>query len=209
MHRSSAIGLVLALVLPLCSAQAADGQGNFVIRGVGYLACRDFLTAYQRAPGAPVPSGEYTLEQFLGWSDGYITARNQLTDATYDAVPLFAGVVLAEVMSHVCSTNADVPYGVVLSRVITEARGSALTQRADMVSMTEGGQTFELPVETIRQAQTALRARGLYSGGVDGLYGAGTRTAVQQFQQQVSLPATGALDTQTLVRLLFAAPGPS
>jgi hypothetical protein len=45
--------------------------------------------------------------------------------------------------------------------------------------------------------QVALRARGFYTGTVDGLAGPATAAAVQRFQHRARLPATGIADART------------
>ena len=54
----------------------------------------------------------------------------------------------------------------------------------------------------IRTIQQRLSDLGLYRGVIDGITGPGTRSAIQQFQRQNSLPATGDLDDRTM-RLMF------
>jgi peptidoglycan hydrolase-like protein with peptidoglycan-binding domain len=65
--------------------------------------------------------------------------------------------------------------------------------------------TAEVPVnaseDQIKAAQQQLKTAGLYNGSVDGKMGAETKEALQQFQKQHGLQATGALDQQTLAAL--------
>jgi hypothetical protein len=49
----------------------------------------------------------------------------------------------------------------------------------------------------IAALQVALRARGLYSGTIDGLPGRTTTTAVMRFQRRAGLPVTGMVDSGT------------
>lgn len=49
----------------------------------------------------------------------------------------------------------------------------------------------------IAALQVALRARGLYTGTIDGLSGPATATAVQRFQRRAHLPVTGIADART------------
>jgi peptidoglycan hydrolase-like protein with peptidoglycan-binding domain len=53
----------------------------------------------------------------------------------------------------------------------------------------------------IKQAQQQLKSAGLYKGAVDGKLGTDTQQAIEQFQQQHGLLATGTLDEQTLAAL--------
>ena len=54
---------------------------------------------------------------------------------------------------------------------------------------------------TVRAVQNALRQRRYYSGEVDGFVGIATGIAIQKFQVDHSLPATGAIDRSLLVAL--------
>jgi hypothetical protein len=53
---------------------------------------------------------------------------------------------------------------------------------------------------TVRAAQMALTARG-FAVTMDGIFGSGTKRALEQFQQRENLPRTGELDAATLKAL--------
>ena len=55
--------------------------------------------------------------------------------------------------------------------------------------------------QEMKQVQQALQQDGLYKGRIDGKFGAGTRRAVAEFQQQNGLPRTARLDQNTLSQL--------
>lgn len=55
--------------------------------------------------------------------------------------------------------------------------------------------------DTVRDAQQALKDKGLYSGSVDGIYGPITRKAVRSYQKEQNLNADGRLGPQTLSSL--------
>ncbi|HLI83618.1 MAG TPA: peptidoglycan-binding domain-containing protein [Bryobacteraceae bacterium] len=54
---------------------------------------------------------------------------------------------------------------------------------------------------TVKAAQQKLHQSGFYSGNIDGMYGAKTRAAVREFQQNSNLNPTGQLDQETLSKL--------
>ena len=54
----------------------------------------------------------------------------------------------------------------------------------------------------VRQAQQALDERGIDTGPIDGVFGPRTQRAVQQFQTQNDLTASGTLDGDTCQALL-------
>ena len=53
----------------------------------------------------------------------------------------------------------------------------------------------------VKAIQETLKDRGLYSGSIDGSYGAGTQAAVKKFQKQQGLTADGIAGPLTLKRL--------
>jgi hypothetical protein len=55
--------------------------------------------------------------------------------------------------------------------------------------------------ELVKQAQQALKDKGLNAGPVDGQWGPQTQQAVKAYQQQNQIQATGELDQQTLASL--------
>lgn len=65
--------------------------------------------------------------------------------------------------------------------------------------------------ESVSRLQRALVAKGVaLVGGIDGIYGNGTKQAVAAFQKATNLPATGAVDNATAIALgLVAAPAPA
>jgi peptidoglycan hydrolase-like protein with peptidoglycan-binding domain len=58
-----------------------------------------------------------------------------------------------------------------------------------------------VPESQVKQAQQHLKSAGLYKGAVDGKMGTDTQQAIEQFQQQHGLVATGTLDEQTMAAL--------
>lgn len=69
---------------------------------------------------------------------------------------------------------------------------------------THGSQVLSEPF--VRQIQMRLRAQGMYEGKPSGSWDEETAKAVQDFQQEHNIQATGQLDGQTLVALM-GAPG--
>ena len=63
--------------------------------------------------------------------------------------------------------------------------------------------------DSVRDAQQALKDKGLYNGSVDGIYGPLTRKAVRSYQRQQNLTADGRLGPQTLSSLGVQEPRPA
>lgn len=73
------------------------------------------------------------------------------------------------------------------------ANDPAMNRSSSSATMTSSG-TNRMQIE---QVQRELQSRGLYSGAIDGRAGPQTMAAVQQFQAQQGLPASGNLDEAT------------
>ena len=68
----------------------------------------------------------------------------------------------------------------------------------------QGGQQQQAQAqspEVVKQAQQALKDKGIDAGPVDGQWGPLTQQGVKQFQEQNQIQATGQLDRQTLASL--------
>lgn len=63
--------------------------------------------------------------------------------------------------------------------------------------------------ERVRELQLDLEAIGIPTGGVDGIFGQGTRRAVVAFQQENGLPVTGIADGDTITAIDRAADDPA
>lgn len=55
--------------------------------------------------------------------------------------------------------------------------------------------------EKVKQVQRGLKAFGYYDGGIDGVVGPATKDAIRQFQEAFSLPVTGTVTPQVLLKL--------
>jgi len=55
--------------------------------------------------------------------------------------------------------------------------------------------------DAVKKVQKKLKNLGYYSGGIDGDYGNGTKTAVKDFQRRNGLSVTGSVNSKTLSKL--------
>jgi peptidoglycan hydrolase-like protein with peptidoglycan-binding domain len=96
----------------------------------------------------------------------------------------------------IVATAAVLAFGIAGSEV-------AHTQTPRSTAMPSQSTTTEtaVPESQVKQVQQQLKSAGLYKGTVDGKMGSDTQQAIEQFQQKHGLPATGALDEQTMAAL--------
>jgi hypothetical protein len=88
---------------------------------------------------------------------------------------------------------------------------TALVERLIDKLAWDGSQVRTLPRPVrdplIRDIQKSLRSKGHDPGDDDGIAGPRTRNALMSYQRVERLPATGALDSETILRLLRPKPG--
>jgi len=78
---------------------------------------------------------------------------------------------------------------------------SGVTQPQAQDSQQQGREAQAQSPELVKQAQQALKDKGIQVGAVDGQWGPQTQQGVKQFQQQQGLQASGQLDQQTVAAL--------
>jgi peptidoglycan hydrolase-like protein with peptidoglycan-binding domain len=86
-------------------------------------------------------------------------------------------------------------------------RNRALQVTSDLDQVTVSAlQAAPQPSATVRDTQQRLSASGFYDGPVDGVWGPGTRAAVERFQRSRGLAVTGDLNAATASALRSAKP---
>jgi hypothetical protein len=88
----------------------------------------------------------------------------------------------------------------VLTFLATGILGLVLTSLAFAVNPDEVNQAG-VNRSDIKKVQESLRAKGYYTGQVDGVLAPQTRAGIRQYQQSESLPVTGRLDAETAGKL--------
>jgi Putative peptidoglycan binding domain len=190
--------VIAAAILAPIAAHAADAENRFAIKGAGAAPCSKFIELYN------AKSNDVLL--FAGWTTGYLTAINQATPKTFDLAPWQSTEVLLFILHDLCTRAPDEKFYRVVSGMAQLLAEDKLSTLSSPVEMKSGEQTVVLPRDVVKKIQQRLTALKLYSGGPDGAYGPGTRTAIEAFQKQQQIPETGIPDQQTLVRLMYQKP---
>lgn len=82
------------------------------------------------------------------------------------------------------------------------AEAQRAREQAQLQAAIEGEEALELPRDLRRTIQIALNEAGFDVGFADGLWGAKTRSGIQQWQASSALPETGYLNKSTFERLM-------
>ncbi len=92
---------------------------------------------------------------------------------------------------------------VALAPVVTNpVRTVAVSPMTEEPPVATGSQASK---EILREVQTALASRGYYAGKLDGVYGSRTRTAIETFQKDHSMPQDGKASVRLLTQVLMSA----
>ncbi len=188
-----AILVAIIAVLPSL-ALGADEAGDYRVKGVGLELCRTYL--HEQARKTPT----YFLAR--SWLNGYLTAHNQLTPATYDMAADFDLERLIAWVDAYCKNNPEHQFTTAAMALITTLEPSRLTSKASAEAGPGATQQSMTGQATLQQVQRALKDQGYYRGKVDGVTGPRTRAAIRAFQKKAGLEATGRLDAATLDRML-------
>ena len=184
---------IACLGLLASSALAATTDEKYVIKGAGNGTCERFVAERE------AQSQAYAL--FGGWLAGYITAYNQFTDETFDIAPWQNLDLLAAFLDNFCRQNPDLAFVSAVGAMISALQPTRLRTASEKIEAAVGDERITLFRNVLRDIQIRLTDLGHYQGAADGLYGEGTRRALEAYQQVKALPLTGLPDQRTLFEL--------
>jgi len=173
---------------------AADEKGQFAVRGAGLVTC----SVYGQEREAQ--SEAYLV--IAAWMDGYITATNQYSPATYDSLSFETTELLAAVISEHCKKNPDERIFPVLKNLLEKLHYDRLGSLSKKTEVVLHERNVSLYVEVLKRVQQQLANLGFYKGGIDGEFGSTTANAISSFQKSIAFDPTGFPDQMTLWRLM-------
>ena len=186
--------VLLLLAFSAAPASAADSQGNFAMKGAGFLPCQVFVTERESKSNVYYMIG--------GWLEGFISAHNKYVDGTYDIASFESLELLLWVIDKHCRSNPDDRLYSVVNSIIIQLSPDRLQKRSRKLDIKSGQRSTALYQTTIRRMQARLTELGLYKDDVDGRYTEATESALMAFQSDNDLEMTGFPDQTTLWRLL-------
>lgn len=192
----SACACLITISFPV--AHAADAKGSFALHGIGALTCTEVIDRIKTNPAA--------RDQLAAWLLGYVSATNRIRPNTYDITPIQQPLVLASMVTNVCTGNADARVETVAHSVMTAIAPAGAIAESPLTKVESGKNSVELRKETLKAVQQALVNRKLLSGNATGEFGAPTEKALSEFQRAQKLSVTGLPDPATIMRLLIEKP---
>jgi murein L,D-transpeptidase YcbB/YkuD len=193
--------LPAAIVLAAClaaqaPARGAADRGEFGIKGIGATTCATVVHEYK--------AGTPNAMMYGGWLYGYMTAMNQTTAATFDLAPWQDLNTLTNFLVSYCAKNPKTTYAQAVFNMTSALKPKRLKSASQPLTLRRDGKSFILYADVLARMAQALKARGFYSGPVEGnkpQYTDELAKAVKAFQARNKLPETGLPDQFTLFRL--------
>lgn len=187
--------LAAAALLCLISAEgnAASKGGEYAVKDAGRATCARYVEVREEKAQA------YFL--YVGWISGYLSAYNRFAEDTVDIVPWQSTDLLAVFVDNHCKKNPQLPFAKAVDALIAALAPMRLRGASDMIQVNSGDQSISVYKEIVRRTQQTLTERGVYKGALDGVYGEGTRKAIEDFQRERNIPVTGLPDQATLFEL--------
>lgn len=182
-------GLTAGLLVFTSQAWAADENGKFAVDGVGARSCAEFTSVKDSKEG---------LRLFASWSEGFITAYNIYTEATFDVTPWQPVELLMLKMGAFCTANPDVPFINGLSALIRTLEDDRVAQEDRFVSIRHSGKTVYLYARTLDRLRTDLTSAGFDAGPADAPYDQKFLAAVRAYQASKGLAQSGLPDAVTM-----------
>jgi hypothetical protein len=191
--RTTAAAAIL-LALAGHAAQASDKDGDYIVRGIGAMQCKEYV---QSVDGKNVDQ----VRSFLSWMDGYLTGVNAVQASTYDVSPITSTALMGQYVLHICRAEPTLLFETAIGQLTRVLKPYKIDESSQLVEITVGDANAAIRQATLIWIQKKLKERGLYKGEPDGLYTAATREALNAFQEQMKIPQTGVPDDRTM--LLF------
>lgn len=184
---------VALLFLASTAGNAASKGGEYAVKDAGRATCERYVAVRKEKAQA------YFL--YLGWISGYLSAYNRFAEETVDIVPWQNTDLLAAFVENHCRNNPQQPFAKAVDALIAALAPMRLRSGTEMVQAKSGEQAIAIYKEIMRRTQQVLTELGHYSGDLDGLYGEGTRKAIEAFQRAKNIPVTGLPDQATLFNI--------
>lgn len=184
-------------VLAASAAFAADGNGQFAIKGAGLQTCERFETAME--------AQTQDVALYGGWIEGFVTAQNQHLETTFDIAPWQTTSTLLSMTRSVCAQAPNetrfIDAFAAVFRLLTPSR---LTEESEIIGFTNGDASSVAYREILKRLQQALRDEGYDIANQDGDFDEVAMAYLRDYQARNRIPTTGLPDQQTLYALLFS-----
>ena len=188
----AAVLLSLLCIVAANFALAADDDNQYAIKGLGLATCGKL---------AETQADIELKKAFVAWIDGYLTARNQLSPATFDLASWESSELILRLAIENCAKVPDVRVAQVFDAILRKLADSRLATKSLLVPATRDGNGLMLYAATLIRVTEVLSAQGYFEGSPSAEFNDQISAALSRFQQDKGIPVTGLPDQVTLWKL--------
>jgi hypothetical protein len=188
------VSAMAVLTLPQ-SAQAADTDGNYAVRGAGSMSCSDFTKS--------VDSADENIEEYLSWVQGNLSAHSRLMDDTFDVLPIIQPTAIGVILYNVCVSNPESTIEGASTSLINFMKEGRVRSMSEIIQLRNGESATALRQETLLRVRERLSEEGYLEAAGEDVTGPELRDALVAFQGDNALVSTGLPDPDTIIRLLL------
>lgn len=174
-------------------ANAAAESGDFAVYGWGARDCNAIVTILDGEQAAQARG------QLAEWISGYISARNRVSDRVYDMTPIKSQYPLLALARNICTNNSDQLFESVVDAMLTSFSSLKLSENSTVFELSRNERSATVNESTLLKVQQFLIDENLLDeDSADGKFGPKTEAAIEEWQDEVGMTATGLPDVATL-----------
>jgi hypothetical protein len=192
---TTAFATCITMVSALPTA-AEDANGEYAVRGLGSVSCPQLISAVENPENG-------TVEQYLSWTLGYITARSRLSDATFDSLPILDPNSVGGLVYNTCTANREASVEAAVDALIDFMEPIRVSQSSDTIRVVAEEQSIFIRRETLNRVLNRVQELGFAVKIAQG-EGVNLADSLQAFQEDRGLAVTRVPDTETLIALFLS-----
>lgn len=181
------------ITLSASTTFAADKNGRFATKGAGLLTCEEMRTVTRENPAL--------LTRFAGWTAGYVSATNFVSDNTFDVAMFETAETIFQYVYEHCARNPNDNFSVATGLMVEVLRASKVQEFTNF-SRFHPSSKYQYYEQTVERVFATLIGKGLLNPTTEQPTETEIVAAISKFQEQEGLPVTGDADQLTLVNLL-------
>jgi hypothetical protein len=163
--------------------QAADGNNQYKIEGVGVLTCKQYLDAREKQSPIYFRMG--------GWLNGYLTATQRFLPETYALAAWQTTDLLLASVAAKCKEDDKLQFHNVAQLLVGFLHANRLQTSSQIIVVTRGDKKQSIFKSVLIQVQGLLSKEGFYSGDANGNFSKETAEGLVAYQSAKKTAADG------------------
>lgn len=174
---------------------SAKADTSFALEGAGSASCKQFVESFS--------NDKDSLISFSGWLDGYISAYNEFTEATFDITPWQQNSLLLILLRNHCKKSDSQRFYTAVKYMLNALNDERLIAKGELVLISQNNQKVYFDNQVVQRIKLALNSKIDAKLSVDAIFDQDTEAALRQFQNEQKLEPSGFPNQETLRALFF------